>query len=217
LEQNLDGINRSFDSSVRKNIRKCNEAGVTVEITNDASSIPIYLEMLSSFRKSRGFPLPPFHPNFMSMKLFSREHTSMDIAFASVNGTPIAAMGYVTFGKIVTEIAVAESEEFFRLKLSVNDLIKVKAIETYKLRGMKYYDVTGGKKYTEDPKEQNINKFKRKFGKRLAEFQRIEHQYIKADSFIYKVNVNVLKAKQMFDKFLRLPSKVKRKVGQYYL
>jgi len=206
LERNIEDIFKSFDRSVRKNIRKCKDAGVTVEITNDISIVPLYLEMLSNFRKRFGFQLPPFHPDASSMTLFSRENTSMDIALARADGLPVAAMGYVTFGKLVTEIAAAESEDYRRLKLPANDFIKVKAIETYKSRGIKYYDITGGMKFTKDPKEQGINKFKRKFGKQLAEFQCINQKYIQANSLAHNVHVGILKARRRFNKYTNVRS-----------
>jgi hypothetical protein len=215
LGLDCDEIYGSFDSSVRKNVRKCNRAGVTVDITNDPSVIPVYLEMLSSFRRSRGFPMPPFYPNMTTMKLHSRAHTSMAIAFASVDGLVVSAMGYVTFGKLVTEIAAAQSAEYLRLKLPVNDLIKVRAIEHYKSLGMKYYDITGGKKYTEDPKERNINKFKRKFGIRLAEFGMIQCRYTQSNSFKHVIHLNTLKVRQTCDRCLAIPSKVRRMIDQY--
>jgi hypothetical protein len=173
LQRNIEETYRLFDRSVRKNVRKCETAGVDVFITNDPSALDPYLEMLSSHRSRLGLAMPPFYPNHETKRMFSRPYSSMDLALASINGKYLAGLGFIVFGKIVIEVAVAQSDAYLETNLPAHDLIKVRAVETYGKQGVKYYDLMGVKKRPSNQKEQNIRRFKLKFSKSLAEFATI--------------------------------------------
>lgn len=202
LDPTIEDILRSCDSSVRKNARKCAEAGVSVEFTSDVSAVPEYLALLSDFRKRLGFPMPPFHPTASSMRRFAGESTAMEIAFARVGGVAVAAMGYVVFGSVVTEIAAAESADYVKLKLPANDLIKISAIERFKKRGTKFYDITGGKKEGISSKEQAIRRFKQKFGKESADYYCIEQRYLTSGSLAHQFQVAALRTTRVVGRLL---------------
>jgi hypothetical protein len=172
LRQDSSSIFKSFDRSVIKNIQKCLKVGVSVKFINSPnnSEFNIYTDLLTKFRNRLGFPLPPFYPNETTMKLFNSEGYSMNIGLGIFNHKILCAMGYVSFGNIVTEIAAVRADEYENVNLPINDLMKITAIEKFKNEGMDYYDITGGRKNPSDTKEQSINRFKRKFSNELRSY-----------------------------------------------
>ncbi len=170
LQQDLETLNRSYDRSVRKNVRKCQDAGVEITITNDPAALEPYLAMLTDFRSQRGLRLPPFYPNAQTLQYFNRPHTGMYLALAHQGGEYLAGMGLVTYHQLMTEIAVAEAPLFHERKLPVNDLIKVRAIEHFREQGIRYYDLAGVSRQPADAKQENIRRFKLKFTQNLADY-----------------------------------------------
>lgn len=180
IRPGMDEILGSFDRSVRKNINKCLRNGIEVLISEDATLLEPYLEMLSTFRLSRSFDMPSFFPNTDTMRIFNTPLSSMGIALARYEGQYLAGMGFITFGSTMTELAMATSKDYESVKLPVNELIKVKAIEHYKDKGMQVYDLAGGKKDPTDPKKISILKYKLKFASNTASFGMIDRKILKS-------------------------------------
>lgn len=188
LRRSLEEVNSSFDNSVRKNIKKCEKAGVEVIITNEPWAAGPYLQMLSYHRLKLGLKMPPFYPDLENLKSFSGSYVSMDIALASLKGTYLAAIGFIKFGKIFTEIGLGQSEAYSRMKLPIHDLIKVKAIEIYKKKGFEVYDLAGIEMNPKNQKEHNIRRFKLKFSKDIAEYAIIRNRGLSyLQYFKYKI------------------------------
>lgn len=178
IRPNNEDILHSFDRSVRKNVNKCLRSGVEILIAEDTSFLEPYMKMLTWFRASRNFTMPPFYPNSTTMKLFNTSTSSMGIALAKYNGDFIAGMGFVAFGNLMTELAMATSSEYEKLKLPINELLKIKAIEFYKNKGIEFYDLAGGEKNPSDAKKQSILNFKRKFASGYASFGIIDRKIL---------------------------------------
>lgn len=183
LRQNFQDIYSAFDHSVRKNIKKCEAAGVEVVITKDNGFVNDYLTMLSSHRKRLGFGMPPFYPNEISMNYFNRKFNSMDVALARVGSEYLAGMGYVSFGGMLIEIGVAQGDSYQKAKLPAHDFIKAKAIQHYAKKGIAYYDLTGTKRSPKTEKEKNIKRFKMKFSQKTVEFATVQDVFFERSSY----------------------------------
>ncbi len=170
LKNNIEDIYAKFNYSVIKNIKKSEKRGVKVLITNQSDYLGHYLTMLHSHRKHLSLNLPPFYPNLETMKIFSGPNVFMDLALASIDNTYIAGIGFLRFGKMVIEIGVAQSDNYFKVNLPAHDFIKVKAIQHYKMMNLELYDLSGVEKYPSNKKEFNIRRFKTKFSQDLGEY-----------------------------------------------
>jgi hypothetical protein len=178
LEQGIQEIKGGFDRSLKKNLRKCSEAGVETEITGDAAVLEPYGRMLAYHRGRMNLGLPELFPNGASQRIFTRPETGMELALAKVDGSLLAGLGYITFGRVVIEVAAAQSEEYHERKLPAYELLKVKAIEHYKSRGMRLYDLQGVRRAPPTEKEANIRRFKLKFTGTLGEFGAMENEVL---------------------------------------
>jgi len=167
---------QKMDHAVRKNIRKCADAGVSVEFRSDPEAIAIYFEMLKVHRRHLGERMPDFYPTLKSVQSFQGAHSKMEIALASIHGKPLSGMGFLIYGKVMTEIAVAQSQYYFEAKLPAQDFIKIRAIERYAKEGVAYYDLAGIAVSPQDEKEANIKRFKLKFSKNSRAFSQIHRK-----------------------------------------
>lgn len=193
LENSMDEICKGFDRSLRKNMRKCNEANVYVEISDNPSLLEVYMEMLHYYRGHMGFRMPPFYPDKDSMQLFSRPHLGMYVAVAWVKGVPLAGLGIVTFGRLMVEVAAAQSYEYHLHNLPANEFIKVKIIDYFKEKGFKLYDLSGIRRCHLTEKEANIRRFKLKFTKAIGEFGFIQRKVLHPVSYMNYRVLNKLK------------------------
>ncbi len=184
LGRSSDELFASFDRAVRKNIRKCDREGAKVEFGKSPGLLETYLEMLKYHRAELGFDMPPFYPDGTSVELFDRPGTEMLVAVASVDDTPLAGLGYVRFGGLLIEIAVAQSPEFRDFGLPLHDLIKVRAMDYFRDRGAVVYDLMGAKKEPATEKESNIRRFKMKFTDRTADIGIVERKVLSKVKFI---------------------------------
>jgi hypothetical protein len=184
---NLKEVLNTFDRSVRKNVNKCERNGVEVIISDDTSLLEPYTEMLTWFRASRNFGMPTFFPNNETMKLFNSSMTSMGIALAKFEGRYIAGIGFVTIGKIMTELGIVTSSDYQSVNLPVNEFLKIKAIEYYQQKNIEIYDLAGGAKKPTDPKKQNILKFKQKFTQTNATYGIIDRKVLSAAWYPFAV------------------------------
>jgi hypothetical protein len=188
LASDFATLEKGFDRSLRKNLRKCDEAGVTVGFRDDEASIQGYEDMLRFHRESQGFGMPDVYPNSRSMRLFNRPGISMEVAMASVDGELLAGLGYIRFGEVVIEVGSAQSRAYHERKLPAYEMIKVEAIRRYGGMGLRIYDLMGIKRDPADEKEANIRRFKLKFTDTIGEYGHIGLEVLNPVSF-FKLRV----------------------------
>ena len=150
---------------------------------------------LQKHRQKLGQPMPLFYPNASTLSLGNRGHTTFSIALASVEGTYLSGMGFISLGQVVTEIAVAQSEEYFIRKLPAQDQIKVAAIEHFASKGVRYYDLAGIASLPASEKETNIRRYKLKFSNQIRTFAKTGRQAFKP--LLFWPSLSIKKAKTL--------------------
>jgi hypothetical protein len=97
LSRDEEKIFASFESSVRRAIRKAEKAGVTVEISRSVEGVETFYKLHCLTRQKHGAPPQPFsffanfHRNVIA-------HNSGFVVIARLNGEPVAANVFVHFG-----------------------------------------------------------------------------------------------------------------------
>ncbi|MGD8306065.1 MAG: peptidoglycan bridge formation glycyltransferase FemA/FemB family protein [Ignavibacteria bacterium] len=88
---------KKFSSNTRRNIKKADREGVTVEITNSLSAAEIFYNMNCVTRKKHGLPPQP-KKFFMNLHKYVLSQNKGFIAIGKYNGTDIAGAVYLLFG-----------------------------------------------------------------------------------------------------------------------
>jgi lipid II:glycine glycyltransferase (peptidoglycan interpeptide bridge formation enzyme) len=169
---------RSFDASVRKNVRKCERAGMTVELTADLDAVAEYAALVKEYRQRMSLPLPPLFPQVRLASLFDASSSRMFVALARVDGEAIAGLGFLMFGRVMFELGAAQGPTYAERKLPAHDVIKVAAAEYGAKAGAAFYDLAGVRREPGSEKEANIRRFKLKFTQRCAGFSVIRNRML---------------------------------------
>jgi hypothetical protein len=188
-------LQKSFDRSVRKNLRKCRERTAQFSFSEgNGKALTQYVALLAEHRKRLGFSMPPFYPNHDSVRCFAGTGSRLFVALASVDETPVAGLGFAVFREIAIEVGVAQSASFDALRLPLHDYIKVEACRELAARGAKIYDLAGISTQPHGAKEENIRRFKQKFSSHSVDyqaltmrFQPIQYYYVRAVAKLTRV------------------------------
>ncbi len=158
----------SFESSVRRAIRKAEKAGVMVEISQSMEAIQIFYSLQCKTRKKHGLPPQPFKFFLNIYKHILSQDMGM-VVLARHHGRPIAASVYVNLGDRAIYKYGASDEAFQGLRGS--NLVMWAAIKEYMRRGARHLDLGRTSVGNE-----GLRKFKMGWG---AEERKIE--YVKFD------------------------------------
>ncbi|HYM11513.1 MAG TPA: hypothetical protein VEU62_12320 [Bryobacterales bacterium] len=178
LTESDEALPKSFDRAVRKNLRKCRERQAQFSLSEgDPLALDSYVRILAEHRKKLGFSMPPFYPNPDSVRCFAGRAARLLVALASVEGRPVAGLGFAVFRGLAVEVGVAQSAEYAELKLPLHDFIKAQACRELARRGVEIYDLGGVAPRPCSGKEENIRRFKQKFSSRMVSYQSIEVRF----------------------------------------
>ncbi|HYL35386.1 MAG TPA: hypothetical protein VEV17_05700 [Bryobacteraceae bacterium] len=188
-------LQKSFDRSVRKNLRKCRERTAQFSFSEgNGKALTEYVALLAAHRKKLGFSMPPFYPNPDSVRCFAGTGSRLFVALASLDGAPVAGLGFVLFGELAVEVGVAQSASYDALRLPLHDFIKAEACRALAAAGAKIYDLAGISTQPRGAKEENIRRFKQKFSSHRVDyraltmrFQPIQYYYVRAAAKLTRV------------------------------
>jgi lipid II:glycine glycyltransferase (peptidoglycan interpeptide bridge formation enzyme) len=129
-------LNKNLSSNTKRNIKKANREGVTVEISNKLSAVEIFYEMNCSTRKKHG--LPP-QPKMFFVNLYNHV-ISKDKGFISLakhGGKNIAGAVYLHIGEKALYKYGASYMQFQNLR--ANNNVMWEAIKYYANKGYKSF------------------------------------------------------------------------------
>jgi hypothetical protein len=176
LRCSAEALFESYDASVRKNVRKCQRAGMRVDITDQAPFVARYAKLVRAYRERLSLPLPALFPQERLLAHFAGSTSRMLVALAQANGEDVAGLGLVIFGRTVVEFGVAQAGSYEARKLPAHDFIKFAVAAHGQAHGLSYYDLAGIRRGPGSAKEANIRRFKMKFTSQCAEFRVIDRE-----------------------------------------
>lgn len=162
LKQSRDVIINNMDKrSVKKNIQRSKERGVTIhEITE--SSINEYHELLNQFRKEKNNPLLDFEDTKRLWELLNPIGFSGFLA--KKDDECIGGITFSFFNNYINEWGIARSIKDTKEKLYSQDLLKWKIIEWGIKNKQRFYDLSGTNPEPKTEKEKGIFRYKKKWG-----------------------------------------------------
>ena len=128
----------SFDSSVRRAIRKAEKSGVTVEILQTVEAIKIFFGLQCQTRKKHGLPPQPLK-FFLNIHRHILSQNMGMVVLARHQGRPVAASVYFYFGGRAVYKFGASDETFQELRGS--NLVMWTAIKEILRRGVQHLDL----------------------------------------------------------------------------
>jgi hypothetical protein len=177
LNQNRDFLFNNLDKAAKKQLRKAEDQGLTVqEISDKTSYWEKFVIPYKEFEIAAG-RIPPIDKSFEAMwRLgaikYYRFFCVMD-RFHQV----IGLLGIFGFNNIVTEITSAVSQRVYTEHLAAQDLLHWEIICRCKDYGFSYFNLAGVNPDPQTPKEAGIRQFKAKWGGKYITYMRYSKQY----------------------------------------
>lgn len=169
LKQDLQVILDSTDKkSVRKNIDRAEERGVTITQIESLDDISTYYHILSQHRIASELIPYSFEDVAEGFKLMKSVGHAGFLAWS--DKIPIAGISISSFGGYINELGIARSNLDAEKKLYSLDLLRWKIIEWGKQNNCLFYDLSGVKLNNRSPKDDGIFRNKEKWGGKLVQY-----------------------------------------------
>ncbi|NQU79718.1 peptidoglycan bridge formation glycyltransferase FemA/FemB family protein [Candidatus Woesearchaeota archaeon] len=174
LDKTIEELWCNIKKPCRKNLNKADKFDVKIYCNNEREKVKGYYELYKKFRKGLKEQYFTFANFANQVKYLNSERTSMNFYVAACGDSVLAGLGVQRFNKNVYEVISARVTEKQWKKVPAGDLIKWQVIQDAKTEGNLRYDLMGADPLADDPKLQNIARFKAKFGGRFLKFIQFE-------------------------------------------
>ena len=169
LSKSLDEIfHKAKKDSVRKNIKRAEEKGVTIHETNSEKDIIRHYELLKEHRLRNNL-IPPSKESVLENYRLGKR-TGLTGFMAVYNEKAVGSITMSAYNAYITEQGITRSEIDIEKKLYSQDLLRWHIIKWGKKNNFRYYDLAGIKPENRSKKEEGIFRNKAKWGGKLIEY-----------------------------------------------
>lgn len=169
-----EALFKTLKHSVRKGVRKCRDAGITIELVDGRD--PYLTSFLAPYRSSIGDRRPIEAKDADWLALRGAEHYRFFVA-RSRDGAVLATLGTYSFGGLTTEIMSGRSSEGRDSALPAQDMLHWEVMLAHRRMGASCFDLAGFNPIPVNVKEEGIKRFKEKWGGRLVHMPRFEKEF----------------------------------------
>jgi len=163
-----------FKPAARKEIRKAEARGIEVRMVRNEEELRIYGDEAVRCAARYGKTNVSTR-DFLSMwKHFRRPGFVFETFSASIDGKFLAGLSIWGTRATVGELGSFQTQYAHDQKLSGPDLIKWRALEWAKDAGIATFDLAGINPCPKNPKEENIRRFKEKWGGQYEEYLMVQ-------------------------------------------
>jgi hypothetical protein len=134
LTGGFEELQRRFAGNVRRNLRKAEQGGLTVEVSRSRDAILHFYDLLARTRRRHGIP-PQSRNFFLNIHKHMLEPDHGFVVLASKGGRPIAGAVFFTFGKNALYKFGASDERLQHLR--ANNLVMSEGIRSLAERGFR--------------------------------------------------------------------------------
>ena len=170
-----DELYKAFSSNTKRNIKKSNREGVTVDMSTSLSATEVFYNMNCSTRKKHGLPPQP-KKFFLNLYKYILSQEKGFIAIASHNGRNIASAVYLHIGDKALYKFGASFMQYQNLR--ANNVVMWEAIKHYVNNGYKSFCFG-----RTEPDNEGLRKFKLGWGTN-EEILNIYRYYFSQKSFL---------------------------------
>ena len=162
LQQILDNADKN---SVKKNIKRAQERGVTITEISSKDDLMVYYGLLDAHRKSNSL-ISYSVDDVKGYEIIKQIGQKGFLAW--YDKMPISGIVISSFNNYINEWGIARSQIDSEKKLYSLDLLRWKIIEWGKTNNCNYYDLTGVKLSNRTEKEDSLYRNKEKWGGKLV-------------------------------------------------
>ena len=159
----------SFKPAARKAIRRATEDGIVVRQIENIEQMREYYSFARQCSRRYGKKLAGFE-DFENLFTEVRSRSIFETFVAEKDGEPLAGLSVWGDGNFIQELGSFNSERAFREKLYGADLLKWEIIRWARANGIRWFDLAGINPDPTDSKEENIRRFKEKWGGHYSEY-----------------------------------------------
>ena len=188
LQQDFE---KNCHRSVRKNVRKCRELGVTVKEV-EQGQYPLFYQLIDQSRKASGINSFPYEHFVAHIEALGSHKLSF---IAELNGKMIAGLGILAFNDLLIEVEAATSPTCRERRIQAHDLLKMDIMNWGCQKGARFFDLAGVAIQPRNKREEGIKRFKSKFGGQYLEYYSYTKVLSKRAVNVLKWGRNVLAAK----------------------
>ena len=152
--------------SVRKNVRKCRELGVTIKEVKQDQYLEFH-QLIDQFRKANGLNSFPFEHFVAHIEALGCHKLSF---VAELDGKMIAGLGILAFNDLLIEVEAATSPTCREQRIQAHDLLKMDIMHWGRQKGARFFDLAGVAIQPKNEHEEGIKRFKSKFGGQYLEY-----------------------------------------------
>lgn len=163
LQQDFE---KNCHRSVRKNVRKCRELGVTIKEVERDQYLEFY-QLIDQFRKASGLNSFPFNHFVAHIEALGCHKSSF---VAELDGKMIAGLGVLAFNDLLIEVEAATSPVCREQRVHAHDLLKMDIMHRGRQKGSRFFDLAGVAIQPKNEPEEGIKRFKSKFGGQYLEY-----------------------------------------------
>jgi len=169
LKENLEKIlSNAKKNSVRKNIKRAEERGVTVYQTKSEKDVIRHYELLKEHRLRNN--LIPHSKESVIENYRMGKSTGLTGFIAMYNEKPVGSITMSAYNSYITEQGITRSEIDIKKNLYSQDLLRWTIIKWGKKNNFMYYDLAGVKSGDRSKKEEGIFRNKEKWGGKYIEY-----------------------------------------------
>ena len=170
LEKSEDELWNGIKKEARKIIRRTEEEGCTLTLCSSESELKEYYDLWKHSRKLLGFGTMSYHAVLRQWRIM-HPHNYQVFLVRSKEGELVAGMGILYTKEYMREVAAARKHESKNHPIYPNDFLKWGIIKWGHNNGIRYYDLAGfNPGSVPGSKEDNIRKFKEKWGGRYHDW-----------------------------------------------
>lgn len=170
LSLNLNEIWNLIDKNAgRKNIKRSQERGVIIKVITE-KNLSYYHDILQKTKSDENQDVEYSTVQILWEKLHS---IGLNGFLAFYDNKPIGGIVISTFNNFINEWGVARSQIDRKNNLYSQDLLKWEIIKWGIENKKKYYDLSGVNPHPKNDKEKGILRYKKKWGGKLYEYNRL--------------------------------------------
>ena len=174
LTVDLDTLRSRLKPAARKEIRKAEASGVVVRRVEGADELERYVRTALGSSDRYGATTASVADYLVTWRRLRCDNLYFETFVASHDGQFLAGLSVWGTRDGICELGSFQSAYSFDRKLSGPDLIKWRAIEWAKSEGIRSFDLGGVNPAPATSKEENIRRFKEKWGGAYGEFVVVE-------------------------------------------
>jgi len=174
LSKGPDAIWENLKKYTRKDVKSCGKHDITVHFLREGELDAYHSLMIENMNRVKA-ELPPHYPDkHMWNSLRTDKGRHLEVLAAKKGDEMMGAVGILEYNGIIFQIASCQSDDSYRKKINVNDLMTWEIVRWGADNKKRFYDLTGIPVNPANKKEEGLLNFKMKWSDRAVSYNAYE-------------------------------------------